>query len=157
MDYDIIFNSYNSLHEEEQLKKLDLISAFLKVNKSDKLLDIGSGTGISTDFFDCFSVGIDPSFNMLRLSKGYRINAFAESLPFKDNSFDIILALTSIHNFNNVDLAIEEIKRISKTNSKIVITLLKKSPKFSSIKKKLLSNFKFKTLEEERDVIFYKI
>ncbi|MEK6947899.1 MAG: methyltransferase domain-containing protein [Nanoarchaeota archaeon] len=157
MDYNIIFNSYNSLHEEEQLKKLDLISTFLKVNKSDKLLDIGCGTGISTDFFDCFSVGIDPSFNMLKLSQGNRINSFAENLPFKNNSFDIILALTSIHNFNNIDLAIEEIKRVSKKDSKIVITLLKKSPKFSSIKKKLLKNFNFKTIEEDKDLIFYLV
>ena len=157
MDYDTIFNSYNSLYEEEQLKKLNLISAFLDVKNSDKLLDIGSGTCISTNFFDCFSVGVDPSFNMLKLGNGNRINAFAENLPFKNNSFDIIIALTSIHNFNNVNLAIEEIKRVSKPNSKIIITLLKRSPKFSSIKKKLFNNFKFKTLEEDKDLIFYLV
>ncbi|MEK6955169.1 MAG: class I SAM-dependent methyltransferase [Nanoarchaeota archaeon] len=120
-------------------------------------MDFGCGTCISSVFFDCFSVGIDPSFNMLKLSQGNRINSFAENLPFKNNSFDIILALTSIHNFNNIDLAIEEIKRVSKKDSKIVITLLKKSPKFSSIKKKLLKNFNFKTIEEDKDLIFYLV
>src|SRR3989338_977682 len=137
MDYNTISKSYDSLYKEEQLKKLNLISKILKVKKSDKLLDIGCGTTISTNYFKCISIGIDPSLELLKLGKGKRIHASAESLPFKDKSFDIILAVTSIHNFSNVDKAIEEIKRVSNDNARIVITLLRKSNKFDEIKSKL--------------------
>ena len=144
------------MYEKEQLKKLELISKIIKVKKTDKLLDIGCGTAISTNYFKCLSIGIDPSFNMLKLGKGNRVNAFAEYLPFKDKSFDIILAVTSIHNFSNINKAINEIKRVSNDNARIVITLLRKSNKFDEIKSKLLNNFKFKQMEEEKDVILFR-
>ena len=46
--YDDISSGYEELHKEEQLKKVSSIKKHLKVNSSDKLLDVGCGTGLMT-------------------------------------------------------------------------------------------------------------
>ena len=61
-----------------------------------------------------------------------------------------------MHNFKDAEASINEIKRVSKKNSKIAITLLKKSNNFSKIRGLLLKNFDFKEIEEEKDVIFIR-
>jgi len=155
MDYNFFARSYNELYEEEQINKLKIIKEYLKLKKSDKLLDIGCGTGISTNFFKCNTQGIDPSKEMMKLGKGKREEGKAEDLKFKNSSFDIILAITSIHNFDDPKKAIEEIKRVSKKNAQIVITLLKKSPKYNSIKKLIEIKLEIiKEIDETKDTIF---
>lgn len=154
MDYSTISKSYNELYKEEQLKKLNLIKQFLKIKPTDKLLDIGAGTGISTNFLKCKVFGIEPCRLLLIQGKNI-IESEAEHLPFKDKSFDIILCLTSIHHFN-LESSIKEIKRVSKPNVKIIISILKKANKFDQIKKELLNNFKLKKeIEEEKDFIYF--
>ena len=153
--YNIIAKSYNELYEEEQLKKLKIISTILKIKKDDNLLDLGAGTGISTNYFDCISYGIEPSINMIKNGKGNLINASAEQLPFKSNVFDVVISVTSFHNFSNFDKAISEIKRVAKNKSRILITVLKKSKKVKLIEKKLITNFNLIKIEEEQDLIFY--
>ncbi|MBS3175298.1 class I SAM-dependent methyltransferase [Candidatus Woesearchaeota archaeon] len=155
MDYDKIASSYNRLYKEEQLKKLKAIEKILNVRKEDYLLDIGSGTGISTNYFKCNCFGLDPSFKMLKFSKDLKVCGYAENLPFKENTFDIIIAVTSFHNFIDFRKAILEIKRVSKKNAKIVITVMKKSSYLEQITDLIKENFIFETIEEEKDIIFY--
>lgn len=47
----------------------------------------------------------------------------AQSLPFEDNSFDLIISLNTLHNLKVYDLkkAFQDIQRISKKNSYIVV------------------------------------
>ncbi len=152
--YNKIAKSYNELYEEEQLNKLDIIKRHIKIKKSDKLLDIGCGTGISTTFFDCKSIGIDKSKEMLKLGKGKRIFGKAEKLPFKDKSFDIILCITAIHNFENQERSLNEILRVKKENAQVIISLLKKSKDYSKIKSLIIKKLKVKEIESEKDTIF---
>ena len=154
MDYNIIAKSYNELYEEEQIKKLKIIEQHIKVKKNDKLLDIGCGTGISTNYFKCKSIGIDNSKEMIKNGKGNLILAKAEYLPFKDKIFDIILCITSIHNFKNPKKALKEILRVKKSKAQVVITLLKKSKNYKVLKKMIKSSFKVKELDEDKDTIF---
>ena len=153
--YNKIAKSYDELYKEEQLNKLRIISKILKVSKNYLLLDLGAGTGISTNYFNCKCYGIEPSLEMIKHGKGNLINANAENLPFKSKKFDIIIAVTSFHNFNNFDKSISEIKRVSKQKCKIVITLLKKSKNLELIKEKLIKNFKMEEINEEKDLILY--
>ena len=153
--YNSISISYDELHREEQLNKIRLIKNNLEIKKQDFLLDVGCGTGIFTEEFSCIKVGIDPSIEMLKQGKNaFYIQAFAENLPFKDNSFDNVISVTAIHNFKNIRKGLEEIKRVSRKN--IVLSILKRSFKINEIKNHIKELFKItKIIEENKDIIFF--
>src|SRR3989344_8726786 len=113
--YGKIAKGYDELYEEEQANKLSVIRDNINVSKNTKILDIGCGTGISSDF-GCFVAGIDPSLGLLKYSRHLKILGAAEALPFKDNSFDYVITVTSIHNFNDILQSISEVKRVGKKN-----------------------------------------
>ncbi len=148
--YDDIASGYNELHKEEQLKKLKIIKENLEINSSDKLLDVGCGTGFSLDYFDCDCQGIEPS----KMGKEDRIiKGKAENLPFKDNEFDIVISVTAIHNFDDIEQGLKEIKRVGK--NKFAFSILKKAKSFEKIKKLLYEMFNIKKeIEEDKDIIF---
>ena len=152
MYYNKIARGYNELHEEEQLKKIKIIKKYIK--PKGLLLDIGAGTGISTKAFEkyCECIALDPSKEMLKHYKGKKFVGKAESLPFPNNYFDVIISVTSLH-LANPEKAIKEIFRVAKPNAQIAISILKKS-KNQSKYKKLLKNFK--QIEEEKDIIFIR-
>lgn len=152
--YDEISKSYEELHKEEQLKKIRIIKKHLK-KPYGILLDIGAGTGISTKPFvkdSIIAIALDPSKKMLEKYKGAKEEGKAESLPFKDNTFDTIISVTALHH-TDLKQAIKEIYRVAKPKAQIAISFLKKSRKLSEAKKLLK---KFKQIEEEKDIIFIK-
>ena len=154
MDYDSIASGYNELYGEEQSKKLALIKESIKINKNAKLLDVGCGSGLSSDF-GCFTIGIDPSISLLNQNKDkVKFCATAENLPFMDNSFDFVVSVTAMHNFYDIEKAVLEIKRVGRNN--FVFSILKKSSKFGPIKRLIEKNFKIDRMtEEEKDVVFF--
>lgn len=154
MDYDKIAKGYDELYKEEQLAKLSIIKSNINVSKNKKLLDVGCGTGISSQF-GCFTVGIDPSIELLSQNKNRnKLLGFAEQLPFKDSSFDYVISITALHNFKNIKKAIGEISRVGKEF--FVFSVLKKSRKFSYIQIIIGKSFKINSIHEEsKDVIFF--
>ena len=152
LDYDSMAGSYNELHGKEQLNKISIIKNNIKTGKKTRILDVGCGTGISSDF-GCFVVGIDPSLGLLKYNRHLKILGTAEALPFKSNSFDYVVAVTSIHNFNDITRSINEMKRVGKKN--FIFSVLKKTKKFDAIRKAIENNFKIsEEIEEEKDRIF---
>lgn len=149
--YNTISPSYNELHGEEQIQKARIILKHLKINKSDKLLDVGCGTGIATELFDCDKTGIDPSAELLKQCKFKTILGKAEELPFADKSFDIVLCMTAIHHCD-VDKALSEIKRVARRD--VVITVLKKANNAKEIIGKIKSVFNVIEVEEEKDWVW---
>ncbi|MAF50713.1 MAG: hypothetical protein CMH64_01350 [Nanoarchaeota archaeon] len=155
--YDTISEGYEELHKEEQLKKIKLIKKFLKPKPTNKLLDIGCGTGLTTIPWKCKRYGIDPAKKLLAKAKSkdkviYK-EAKAENIPFKDNFFDIVISITAIQNFSNIEKALKEIKRVGK--DKFILTFLKKSSKKTKIDKLIKKHFKIKKIiEEEKDLIY---
>ena len=152
--YSQIADGYNELHSEEQSKKLSIIKSNLKISKSTKILDVGCGSGISSQF-DCFVVCIDQSIGLLRQNKNNKkLLGIAENLPFKNNSFDYVISVTSIHNFRNIKKSIDETRRVGKEN--FVFSVLKKSGKFGFIKMMIQKSFDIeKVVEEDNDTIFF--
>ena len=151
--YNGIAHSYNELYGEEQLNKLHIIKENIKTGKTTRMLDVGCGTGISSDF-DCFVVGIDPSIELLNLNNRPKLMGLAECMPFKKNSFDIVISVTSVHNFKNIKKAIDEMKRVGKQN--FVFSVLKKSRKFAIINKIIKKSFIIeKAVEDVKDIIFF--
>src|SRR3989344_5368446 len=145
--YKHISKGYNELYKEEQIKKLKIIRENIRI--IPPLLDVGCGTGISTNFFKVKSVGIDNCREMLKQGTKNLIYAQAEKLPFKDKSFNTVISVTAFHNFNDMEKALREIMRVSK-NSNICITFLKRSKKLNQFRKLIKKYFKnIKEIEEE--------
>lgn len=153
--YDETARNYNELHGEEQLAKLKIIAEHIKVKKSTTLLDVGCGSGLSAKIFECKITGIDPSENLLKQCPFKAIKASAESIPFPDYSFDVVIAVTCIHNFSSIRKGLEEIKRVGK--DVFALTVLKKSPKKDLILREINNVFKchlhHRLIEEEFDLI----
>ena len=147
--YSKIAPSYDELYSEEQRNKLSIIKENLNVK--GLILDIGSGTGLSKSFFNKIIL-LEPEINLIKHSNGKGVCGIAENLPFKDNSFDCIICITAIHHFH-LNKAIDEIKRISKKDTKYAFTIMKKSKDFYGIIKELHKNFSLKEIEEVKDLI----
>ena len=156
--YDEISSGYEELHKEEQIKKVSLIKNYLKVKASDKLLDVGCGTGLTTESWGCRRYGVDPAPKLLERARQkdkieYKL-APAEKIPYPDGFFDIVISITAIQNFEDIEKGLKEIKRVGK--NKFVLSFLKKSPKKDMIDKLIRKLFKVKeVVEEEKDLIYF--
>ncbi len=156
--YDSIAAGYDELHKEEQEKKLRSVKQFIKPKKTDRLLDVGCGTGVSTQF-DCVCYGIDPSEELLKIAgrkfpdKTFMLGS-AEKLPFEAAYFDYIISLTAAQNFTNLEKAVSEINRVAKPGCKIAISILKKSPKAKGLRSQLKN---YECVEEDKDLIFVNL
>tara|TARA_Y100000310_G_scaffold345527_1_gene466022 strand:- start:19020 stop:19520 length:501 start_codon:yes stop_codon:yes gene_type:complete len=155
--YRLIAKGYDELYEDEQKIKLNIIKENLNLKTSDLLLDVGSGTGLSSDL-NCNVIGLDPSIELLRQDNpldhiSNRIMARAESIPFKDNSFDKVISVTSMHNFDDIEKSIGEIKRVGKED--FAFSILKKTKHFDLIENKIKENFNIrKIIDGKKDWIF---
>jgi len=128
--YEEISSGYEELYGKEQRKKLFLIKKNSKINK--KILDIGSGTGISAEFFKNVTC-LEPSLKMLQqgLKKRtfFSINDCAENISnlFKEDEFDSIICVSTAHHFHDLEKVIQGIKKVCKQEGQIIFSLLKNS------------------------------
>ena len=152
--YDEIAPGYQELHGEEQRNKALLVLKNLEVSSSDVLLDIGCGTAKYLSLFSCKKMGIDPASELLKQADVPVVQGVAERLPFSANSFDIVLSLTAIHNFDDPKLALNEMLRVARRD--IVISVLRRSLKFTEIEKAITEILPVqKRVEETFDVVFF--
>lgn len=152
--YDSIAQGYENLHKDEQLKKLQIIMTWIRPKKEETLLDVGCGTAFSLDYFDCNKTGIDPSKELLKFSRHRVVCASAESIPFSDESFDYVISLTAVHNFDDFKKGIMEMHRVGKKD--FAFSILKKAKDFNAIEKVILDNFKLlKKIDEGTDMIYF--
>lgn len=118
-----------------------------KINKNSYVLDVGCGVGLTPIYLakkiGCKIVGVDISEKMISKAKQktkqervsdrieYQV-ADARKLPFKDNSFDVIICESVLAFVGDKEKAIEEYKRVVKPNGYIGINeaiWIKKPPK----------------------------
>lgn len=156
--YDEISEGYEELHKEEQLKKVGLIKKYLNVKPDDKLLDVGCGTGLTTELWECKRYGVDPAPKLLARARRKDVTEYklapAENIPYPDNFFDIVISITAIQNFRDIEKGLKEIKRVGK--DKFVLSFLKKSSRKSFICTIIRKLFKVNNIvEEEKDLIYF--
>ena len=135
--YTSLAPSYDELHGDEQLRKTTIIATELAhvITPSTKLLDIGCGTGISLEPWNCRKIGVEPNKALAKIGrgKGFEIvDVSAEDMPFSDHEFDVVICVTSAHHFFGT--AFEEIKRVGK--NVFVFSVLKKRPDTAALVKK---------------------
>jgi ubiquinone/menaquinone biosynthesis C-methylase UbiE len=95
------------------------------VNLKDlKVLDVGSGRGGGAEYIKRYlkpktMVGVDFSENTVALcNQNYTVNGLsfetgnAESLPFKNNSFDVVINVESSHCYNSMDAFLGQVTRV---------------------------------------------
>jgi len=114
---------------------------FYKLSSTSKVLDVGCAKGFMLfDFRKKIKGitirGVDISSYAINNSKQgvkkYLKVANAKKLPFRDNEFDLVISINTIHNLNKKDcgVALKEIERVSKKNSFITVDA------YSNIKEK---------------------
>ena len=102
------------------------------VKSGDLILDAGSGFGnmsLATFKITADEVKIviyDPIFEMLQSSRQrliveLRSSGIFEQMPFKDNTFDVVMCGYSLRDAINLEIAISEIYRILKKNGRFLI------------------------------------
>jgi len=125
-NYDVRWSTYVEATVHETMKRLHL-------KPGQRLLDIGCGTGsllerVISTFPDTHIVGIDPSPEMLGIAHGKCLDGvdlmegWAESLPFHDNSFDIVVSCNAFHYWRQPARALDEIARVLRPEGKLLIT-----------------------------------
>ena len=155
--YDRIAKIYNMLYGQEQELKIKEALKNVSLDASDIVLDVGCGTGLLFNYISRSVdtiVGIDISLESLKVALDFikktgnpsieLVRADADFLPFRNEVFDKVFAITLLQNMPNPLLTLHEISRVAKTESEIVVTRLKKffsEESFSGILSKSGMNF----------------
>jgi len=103
-----------------------------QLSANSKVLDVGCAKGfflydLSTVIPNIEVKGVDISNYAIEHGKKEVINkmqvACATSLPFEDNSFDLVMSINTVHNLDrdNCALALQEIMRVSKGRAYITV------------------------------------
>lgn len=121
--------NYNPRYWTEVVK--DFVK-YWNLKPGDKVLDVGCAKGFMIyDFYKNFPDikcdGVDISEyainNCKDEVKDFLQVANANNLPFKDNSFDVVISINTIHNLDtiNCEIALKEIERVSKKGSFVTV------------------------------------
>ena len=86
---------------------------------SDKVLDVGCGTGLISQLYPNFDItGLDISDGMLSHNPYKWIKASAEAIPFEDNTFDFVVCRSLLHHLDRPIQGLREMFRVLKPGGK---------------------------------------
>ena len=112
-------NEWNKKEKEYMIYFYKSILEMLNTKKGS-LLDVGCGTGRYAKLFskNFNYTGIDASDNMIKLAKKKNCNVYfgdcKKRIPFKNNSFDIVVSIGVLEHLGDYTHALHEMKRVSK-------------------------------------------
>ena len=134
-------NSFAAAKRFSSSEEFTEVVELLKLNKSHqklKILDLGCGNGIASYAFACLGhdvsavdpdtsedVGLGATARLApTISNGSikTFQAFAESLPFADSTFDIVYARQALHHFSNLHKGLTECSRVLKPQGLLLAT-----------------------------------
>lgn len=120
----------NTSAEYAEHRRADQLYKFMNNVKNSKVFDAACGTGtyliLAKNNDAIMTVGSDISKSMIKCSLGknipHLIIADYHNLPIKDNVFDYVLCINSIHYSNNPKRVLSELKRISSKDGRILLS-----------------------------------
>ncbi|MFC7321772.1 class I SAM-dependent methyltransferase [Halobacillus campisalis] len=123
---------YDAAMKPIEEKRFHRIREELVTLAEGRVLELGAGTGLNFPYYkDVHSVdAIDPNSGMINhaFKNAMKSNvtirfheAGAETLPFKDDSFDSIVGTLVFCTIPEPDRAIKELKRVSRPGAKILL------------------------------------
>ncbi|MEI7425179.1 MAG: class I SAM-dependent methyltransferase [Candidatus Staskawiczbacteria bacterium] len=132
-------NHFNSLVDYSKKGKFDEdprikimlgeLNKILKINPNAKILDVGVADGyIYRELAKKHKIfGVDVSDHFVKKARENGIEAFVcdlenEKLPFNDNFFDVVITGETIEHVVNSDYFLSEINRVSKNDSKLILS-----------------------------------
>ncbi|MBS7616047.1 class I SAM-dependent methyltransferase [Candidatus Bathyarchaeota archaeon] len=138
--YNLTARTYDVQYAEEQKAKFETALEKMEIYENSTILDCGCGTGLLFEYVAekaATVVGLDVSRKLLDKAKNrasqfsnvHLILADADHMPFKNEVFSHVFAVTVIQNMPNPEKTLVEIKRVASGSAFIVVTGLKK--KFS--------------------------
>lgn len=103
------------------------------IQPSDRVLDIGCGTGallrsLCRRYPRIELTGVDASAEMLaiaaeKLGQGARLClAGAQRLPFRDETFDLVVSTSALHYFRDPACVLAEMRRVVRPQGRIALT-----------------------------------
>jgi len=102
----------------------------LNFSKKEWALDVGCGVGSNLKVLkskEMNVIGLDKSFNALsaiiQMIKLPLINGDLHRLPFKTNSFRLVIAMDILEHLENDEIGIEEIYRVLKNGGVLILTV----------------------------------
>jgi len=176
MGYVFDFNDSNHYETSFKLVKnsyafaleMELLLQMVEPEQGSSVLDIGCGTGRSLEFLlnrGLNLTGVDPSPYMLDIAdqrlgnKAELHRAFAEDLPFDDNSFNHAFFMTSLEFTEMPAKAIEDACRVAK--DKVFIGVLNKYSPYNAMRRikglfirNIISHARFFSILELRHTTF---
>jgi ubiquinone/menaquinone biosynthesis C-methylase UbiE len=125
-DYDTKWSFYIEKTTRETMARLS-------VRPTDRVLDVGCGTGallrqLAHTYPQAHLVGVDPVPAMLavarrRLPTSVELHeGWAERLPYDDESFDVVVSCNVFHYIRQPVVALREMERVLRPGGQLVIT-----------------------------------
>jgi len=136
--YNATANSYNQQYREEQYRKYEAALDALRIVKKDSILDVGCGTGMfikKTSKEADLVIGVDISRRMVELANKKCKNlknvllicGDADHLSLKERIIDKAFSFTLLQNISDPRQMIREIIRVTKADSKIILSADKRA------------------------------
>jgi SAM-dependent methyltransferase len=110
--YDTIGTTYGLTRRADERLARSIRSA---VGDATTVVNVGAGTG-SYEPDDCAVIAVEPSAVMLgqrRTEAAPAVRAVAEALPFRDRTFDVAMAVWTIHHWTDLRRGLEEMRRVA--------------------------------------------
>jgi len=109
--YDTIGRAYTTFRQPDRRIEAQIWAA---VGTAPRIVNVGAGTG-SYERRERAIVAVEPSAVMVsqRDAGVPVVRACAESLPFPDNSFDVAMALMTVHHWADAPRGLRELRRVA--------------------------------------------
>ena len=130
--YDLVTRAYAAFRSHGEQQRVSQYLDELRVKDNDRVLEISIGTGRNIKYLNPRAeyYGVDISLGMLRrcsrvMKRQGRqvrlVQAEAESLPFRDESIDVVYSAGGFNFYNDRSAAVKEMLRVAKPGTKLMI------------------------------------